>query len=280
MSDLDAAREQQRESWDKFSGGWEKWDHVVLPMLAPVGDEMLRLLDVDVAAEHLDIASGTGEPALSIAEVATQGRVVLTDLSTGMLAAAERAAAKRGITNIELRACSADDLPFPDESFDSASCRFGIMFIPDMAAGVREIARVLRPGGKVCAAVWAEPGANLWASMPIGIVANEVGLTPPPPDAPGIFRCAAPGAVASLFTAAGLRDVEEVDVRAHLVVESAPIVWDYLSDVAAPVVGAMAQADDATRARIRAKVLAGLEEFVVDGEVRIPLHARCVVATK
>ena len=70
-------RDQQRQSWNRFSGGWEKWDHIVLPWLQPVADEMLRMLAVGEEADHLDVATGTGEPGLTIAGRLRVGRLSL-----------------------------------------------------------------------------------------------------------------------------------------------------------------------------------------------------------
>jgi len=88
MSRAGEITEQQRQTWDRSSPGWIKWDTLVLKMLAPVGAEMIRALAPREGSEHLGIASGTGEPGPSIAAVVPRGRVVLTDLSGGMLAAA------------------------------------------------------------------------------------------------------------------------------------------------------------------------------------------------
>ena len=280
MADANEIREQQRQTWDRFSRGWERWDHLVLPMLEPVGDEMLRLLDVAEDARHLDVASGTGEPGLTIATRAPRGQVVLTDPAAGMIDVATRSAATRGIDNVEFRVCGADDLPFDDATFDSISCRFGFMFFPDIPAAVDELRRVLKPGGRLCTAVWAQPDGNPWATIPMGAIAAEVDVPAPAPDAPGLFRCAAPGAIGDVFAAAGLHDVTETDVRGVLGTPSADEYWDYMSEVAAPVVAGLSLADDEARDRIRAAVIAEVGRFDVDGRPQIPLHARCIVATR
>lgn len=273
-------REQQRQTWDRFSAGWGKWDHVVLPMLAAVGDEMVRELQVAADAYHLDVASGTGEPGLTIAAAAPQGRVVLTDLARGMLDIAQQNAALRGIRNIEVRECSADDLPFADATFDTISCRFGFMFFPDIPAAVLELKRVLKPGGRLCTAVWAEPEGNAWATLPMAAIATETELPIPSPDTPGLFRCATRGGVAAYFEAAGLHNVVETDVRSVLVTASAEEYWQYMTEVAAPVVAGLSKVDSAARDRIDALVMDRVAAFVVDGQPRLPLHARCIVGTK
>jgi ubiquinone/menaquinone biosynthesis C-methylase UbiE len=280
MLRADEVREQQRQTWDRFSPGWMKWDALVMGMLAPVGAEMIRALAPRDGSEHLDVASGTGEPGLSIAALVPRGRVVLTDLSGGMLAVASANASALGLTNVETRQCGADDLPFGDASFDTITCRFGLMFFPDIAGAVTELLRVLRPGGRISAAVWAGPPGNPWATIPLAAISAEVEMPPPPPDAPGLFRCAAPGAIGGVFRGAGMRDVTETDVRGFLCPASAEDYWSYATEVLAPVVAGLAAADDAARERIRATVLGQVRTFERDGQPRLPLHARCIIGTR
>src|SRR5262249_4610121 len=148
MTSADEIRDAQRTSWAGLSAGWEKWDSVIMDQLGPVGAAMIERLDIAEGHQHLDIASGTGEPGLSIARVSPKGRVVLTDLVPEMLEIAARRAGAQGIANIETRVCSADDLPFDEATFDGVSVRFGYMFFPDMAQATAEFARVLEPGGR------------------------------------------------------------------------------------------------------------------------------------
>lgn len=280
MTSADEVREQQRATWDRFAGGWKKWDRLVVEMLQPTGDEMIRTLALQEDGEHLEVAAGTGEPGLSIAERLPRGRVVLTDLSAGMLATAEANAQARGLQNVEVRECGADALPFADSTFDTVGCRFGFMFFPDIPGAVAELVRVLRPGGPIAVAVWAEPAGNPWATIPMGAITAEVELPTPKPDAPGLFRCAAPDTIARLFRDAGLDPVAETEVRATLDPQSAEDYWTFITEVTAPVVGGLALADDAARARIKESVLEQVRAFEVDGHPRIPIHARCIAGTK
>ena len=157
MANADEIRDGQREAWAGLSAGWEKWDAVIMDQLGPVSDAMIERLDVAEDHQHLDIAAGTGEPGLSIARLAPKGRVELTDLAPEMLDIAARRARARGITNIETKVCSADDLPFDDATFDGVSVRFGYMFFPDVAKATAEFARVLKPCGRLCSSVWVKP---------------------------------------------------------------------------------------------------------------------------
>lgn len=133
MPSAEEIRNTQRTTWAGLSAGWEKWDQVIMDQLAPVGTAMIDRLGIADAQQHLDVAAGTGEPGLSIARRSPDGRVVLTDLVAEMLVIAARRADAQGVTNIETKVCSADDLPFDDAIFDSISVRFGYMFFPNAA---------------------------------------------------------------------------------------------------------------------------------------------------
>jgi ubiquinone/menaquinone biosynthesis C-methylase UbiE len=279
VSRADEIREQQRQTWDRFAGGWTKWDRLVTKMLEPVGAEMIRSLELPDESRHLDIASGTGEPGLSIAALMPRGQVLLTDLSAGMLAAASANAQARGLSNVEVRECGVDDLPFSDGSFDTISCRFGFMFFPDIPGAVHELVRVLRPGGRISTAVWAEPPGNPWATIPMAAMSAEIEMAAPAPDAPGLFRCSAPDAIAAVFREAGMRDVVESEVHGSLDPASPDDYWSFMTDVVAPVVAGLAAVDESARDRIRAATLDKVRAFETHGTLSLPLHARCISGT-
>jgi SAM-dependent methyltransferase len=276
----DQIRTAQRQLWDTFSTGWEKWDGFVQAINRPAGDAIVESLDISPDQRHLEVAAGTGEPGLRIASMAPQGKVVLTDISSRMLAAAVRFAADQGLKNVEARECSADDLPFEDASFDSVSCRFGFMFFPDLAQTAAGFERVLRPGGRAAAVVWAGPESNLWATLPTGAISSEVEMPAPDPEGPGMFRCSTPGFMTELFEGAGFSDVRERDVPIELVADSAEQYWSMVTELTGPVVAILSSVDDATRARINDKVLGAAREHEGDGKLRLGGMARCVVGTK
>jgi len=280
MATPDAIRDGQRAAWARLSASWEKWDAVIMDQLGPVGDAMIERLHIAEDQRHLDIAAGTGEPGLSIARMAPEGHVVLTDLSAEMLEVAARRAEAQGLTNIETKVCSADDLPFGDGSFDSVSVRFGFMFFPDAAEATAELVRVLAPGGRLCAAVWINPDENPWTTIAMQAVATEVALPPPDPDGPSMYRCAAPGCVSVLYEEAGLHDIVEWDVHVVLETRSADEYWEVMSDHVSLVAAVLQQVDEPARERIRAEAIAKVRTYEKDGRVRVPGAARCIVGTK
>ncbi|MEV6415746.1 class I SAM-dependent methyltransferase [Kribbella sp. NPDC051718] len=280
MPSPEEVRDGQRAAWARLSAGWEKWDSVIMDQLGPVGTAMIERLDVAEDQQHLDIASGTGEPGLSIARLSPRGRVVLTDLSAEMLDVAARRAAAQGIGNVETKVCSADDLPFADASFDSVSVRFGYMFFPDMPKATSEFARVLKPGGRLAASVWVSPEQNPWTSIAMQAIATETELPPPAPGAPTMFRCAAPGYIAALYEEAGLHEIAEWNVPLELVTDSPDQYWAMISEHVSLAVAALQKVDGPARDRIRAHAIANVTPFLSDGKIRVPGLARCIVGTK
>ena len=276
----DEIRDAQRVTWAGLSAGWEKWDSIIIDQLGPVSAAMIERLDIAEDQQHLDIASGTGEPGLSIARLSPKGRVVLTDLAPEMLDVAARRATAQGVANIERKVCSADDLPFNGATFDSVSVRFGYMFFPDMVKATAEFARVLKPGGRLCSSVWIKPEENPWTTIAMQAIATEAVVAPPDPDGPNMFRCAAAGYVSALYEGAGLRDVVEWDVDVDLVTRAPEEYWEMISEHVSLAVAALQRVDDPARERIRAHAIATVSAFEKDGKVRVPGLARCIVGTK
>jgi len=280
MPSSDEIRDGQRATWAQLSAGWEKWDSVIMEQLVPVSAAMIERLHIADHQHHLDVASGTGEPGLSVARMSPTGRVVLTDLAPEMLDVAARRARAHGVTNIETRVCSADDLPFDDATFDSVSVRFGYMFFPDVARATAEFARVLAPGGHLCSSVWVKPDENPWTAIAMQAIATETVMPPPDPDGPNMFRCAEPGDVSALYEEAGLRGVTEWDVAVELVTESAAQYWEMISEHVSLAVAALQHVDDSARERIRATAIARVSAFEQHGTIRVPGLARCIAGTK
>lgn len=139
--------------WDKIAG---KFD-VFLPQIAPVGEALLDALKVAPGDRVIDLASGTGEPALTLARRQPRAVITGTDAAAGMVRAARNKVAAEGLTNVTFQAMAAERLEFADESFDKALCRFGVMLFDDPLQGCREIRRVLKPGGAFAFSVWSTP---------------------------------------------------------------------------------------------------------------------------
>lgn len=261
-------REQQRASWNTFSPGWKKWDTKMMEFLHPIGDEIIRTLAPNGTQRVLDVAAGTGEPGLTIAELLPSGHVVITDLAEDMLEIARQHADHRGVKNITILPSDVCELPFEDNSFDAISCRFGFMFFPDMQLAANEMARVLKPGGRVATSVWNIPENNFWVTAIMGTINRNMELPPPPPGAPGMFRCAQDGLIAEHLSNAGLVNVRQEEVATRLNIGTADRYWELMTEVGAPIVAALSKADEPMRAKIKEQVFTLVHErFAPDAVV-------------
>ena len=277
---LELIREQQKQTWNKFSSGWKKWDDFTMDFLKPMGEEIIQRLKLKETDTVLDVAAGTGEPGLTIAGIVKNGKVVITDLAEDMLDIARENASKKGITNYQITACDVCEMPFEDNSFDAVSCRFGFMFFPDMLLAVKEMARVLKPGGRLAAAVWCTPDKNFWITATMSMINKNMELPAPPPGAPGMFRCGSTGHLAGLFQQAGLKNVSEKEITGKVNYGNNETYWSFMNEVVAPVVSAMSKADDAMKAKIKEEVFALVDERYPDKKASLDYGAVIVYGEK
>jgi SAM-dependent methyltransferase len=213
----------------------EKWKAKSAAMGQPVTDALVEYAQPKPGMRVVDLASGTGEPAISLAlKVGAQGHVTALDLSADLLAVAKARAQTRGLTNFSTQTADAHSLPFPDNSFDLATSRFGVMFFRDPALAFRELHRVLRPGARACFLVWGSVEQPYWETM-MGVVHRHVGGPLLPADGPNPFRYAAPGSLAAVLRSAGFDDVEEeAKTLPWAWPGSAEEVWAYAQEVSVP----------------------------------------------
>lgn len=258
---------------------WKKWDNLVLDVLGPMGDEIVRRIRPADGERILDIAAGTGEPGLTIAAMIPRGKVVITDLAEDMLKVAVENAARRRISNIETKACDVCDLPFADNHFDAISCRFEFMFFPDMELAAREMFRVLNPGGRMATSVWDVPEKNFWVTATMGTIQRNMELPPNPPGAPGMFRCCKPGLMKEIFEAAGFKNVTETTVPSLLRSGTVETYWNMMTEVGAPIVAALSKADVAMKEKIRREVFEVVARRY-PGEVAIDASALVISTEK
>src|SRR5262249_51497160 len=143
------------KQWTESAPYWEKHRDIIGKMFAPVTQALIEDAAITARAVVLDVATGPGEPALSIAHlIGSEGKVVGTDPIPEMVEAARREAHRRGVHTASFEVALADSLPFPDNSFDAVVSRFGVMFFASPVDSFRECLRVLKPGGKIAVAVW------------------------------------------------------------------------------------------------------------------------------
>lgn len=215
-------KETTREQWQQAADAWHRWGPTIEAWLGETTRVMLDLARIGIGDRVLDLASGAGEPALTIAErVGPTGSVLATDIAPNILAFAAQAAADRGLTNVETRVMDGEILELPDESFDIVTSRVGLIYFPDQQGALAETRRVLKPGGRVGAIVYTTPERNPFFSIPVGIIRKRAGLPAPAPGQPGPFSLGGEGVLAAAFERAGFKQVTTDVVQAPLRMASA-----------------------------------------------------------
>ena len=187
----------------------EKWKAKSATMGRDVTEALVAYADPQPNMRILDLASGTGEPAITIAKrIAPTGHVTALDLSSDLLAIAAERACQRGLANLTTQQADAQQLPFLDEQFDLATSRFGVMFFPDTQRALTELRRVLKPGARACFAVWGSKDQPYFAST-IGVVHRHVGGPFLEPKGPDPFRFSRPGSLSEALSQSGFSSVHE-----------------------------------------------------------------------
>jgi SAM-dependent methyltransferase len=202
--------EETLRAWAETAQYWEKYRDQMAFIFAPITGAMFDEAQLRPGMTVLDVAGGAGEPSLTIAKaVAPGGSVVCTDAVAEMVGAAQREAARRGLTNIAFNQCPADSLPFPGGSFDLVVSRLGAFFFPDPIRAFREMLRVTRAAGRIVLAVWKAKENNPYFSVVSDVVSRHFPTLPDEPDALGPFRFSEPGLLATLLSRAGATRVRE-----------------------------------------------------------------------
>src|ERR1700730_5904093 len=141
--------------WKSSAPFWEKHRDIIRGMFVPITQALIKDAGIGSEDSVLDVATGPGEPAWSVAALAGRNRTVVgVDPIEGMVAAARSEAERLGLKNAKFEVAFADDLLFSPGTFVAVIIRFGVMLFPSPLEGVRELLRVLKPGRKLALAVW------------------------------------------------------------------------------------------------------------------------------
>jgi ubiquinone/menaquinone biosynthesis C-methylase UbiE len=270
------------DAWQISAQYWDKYRVLIAQMFAPLTAGLIEETRIGVGQKVLDIGGGSGEPSLTISEiVGPTGSVMYTDPVAGMVETAQAEASRRGLTNIDFRQCSADNLPFPDGSFDVAVGRLSAMFFADPLAGVREALRVVRNDGYLSFAVWAPKEANPFFSTVNDAVDRCVESPKEDPDAPDAFRFAVSGKLAAILENAGAENV--VERRLNFQIEAAisfEQFWQLRTEMSETLREKMARLTPAQLPTIKQAVADAARRYFVSGKMSFPAEALIVSGRK
>ena len=260
---VDASIVDQLRDWDGVGG--EYWARRADRFDEGVAGYHRRFLDaaaIEPDDAVLDIGCGSGQTSRDAARRASTGSVLGVDLSASLLALARRRAAAEGLDNVTFTQADAQVQPFEPAGVDVAISRSGAMFFGDPPAAFGNIARALRPGGRLLLMAWQDPRLNPWVLSFRAALAAGRRLPAPRPGAPGPFSLAGPDRVRGLLAAAGFRDARVEDVRASMYFGAD--VADACGFVTGQFAGLLRELDPEARDDAVAALRAGLAEHLAD----------------
>jgi len=274
-------RSKVLQSWGESGHYWEKYGPTIRSMFEPVAVALMRAVGASANSRVLDVAAGIGEPSLTIARQLPSATVWCTDPAASMIEAAKKEASRAKLSKVQFAQCLADALPFDDEYFDGVVSRFGIMFFPDPEAGVREMLRALKEGGRVAAAVWCAPEANPFHFVISDALAKYIPPVPAGPDDPTAFRFAPPRKLAAIFERAGARDVSENVLRFTIEAQKTPEeFWQMRAEMSDANREKLARLTAGQRQNLQRDVLEVLPQFSSGGMMRFPAEVLIVRGTR
>jgi SAM-dependent methyltransferase len=255
-------RRIQRYGWDLAAAAYESlWQ----TQLAPVQAEVIACAALSEGERVLDVACGTGTVTFKAAEaVRPGGSVVGVDLSDRMVAAARDRAQRDGWSNVRFERADAEQLDDTGQPFDAVLCVLGLMYMPQPERAITGIRTLLRPGGRVVAAVWGERARCGWADL-FPIVDAEVASD----VCPLFFRLGHGDALPRLCAEAGFRIEKVIHVASTLFYSDPESACD-AAFVGGPVALAWSRLDEEARRRVRRRYLESIARWETGGQYRIP----------
>ena len=268
--------------WNQSAPFWEKHREVIRQMFAPMTQALVEDGQIGTQQTVLDVGTGPGEPALSVAElVGPEGRVFGIDPSSEMVAGARREAVRLGLKNAQFDVAFADHLPFPSDTFDAVVSRLGAMFFPSPVDAVLEMLRVLKPGRKLALAVWHFAERNPFHCALSGVMDRYVNSQPPGPNDLDAFRFAPPGKLRGALSEAGAIALSErllqFNIETPLSVEE---FWALRREMSEKLREKLAVLSPAKLAEVQRAMLEALGEYSTGNGMSFPAEVLIVSGAK
>ncbi len=278
-------KEGQRQGWNNVADGWLKWWKITETVGENLTKRLIELAGIKQGSKILDIATGIGEPPITAAQlIGKNGHVLAIDISPQMLAVAKQRSISMGLQDlIDFREGDAETTDLPSSTFDAALCRFGLMFLPNVKAGLSNIHNSLVVDGRFAAAVWASPDKVPFISLPFNILLKETNSPPPTPNAPGPFSLADEKLLKDYFSSSGFKDVTMERHNMIFNFNSPEEFTNFVCETASPVQVMLSNQSEERKKEILKTVSEVVANNYVDknlDSISFRNEAICIVGTK
>jgi ubiquinone/menaquinone biosynthesis C-methylase UbiE len=270
------------DAWQTSARYWGKYRRLTAQIFAPLTSGLVEEARIRIGQNVLDIGGGSGEPSLTISSiVGPTGSVTYTDPVAGMVETAQAEAGRRGLTNIDFKQCSADDLSFADRTFDVAVGRLSAMFFVEPATAIREALRVILEDGYVSFVVWGPKETNLFFRLSRTLLTDLWRFLQRTPMRPMRSVLPIPGKLAGILEDADAKNVIERNLNFEI---KAPIsfeqFWELRTEMSETLREKMAGIVPAQLLAVKQAVADGARRYFVSGTMSFPAEALIVGGRK
>jgi len=273
----------QSPDWNSFARtlAGQKWRNQSAAMGSAMTQAIVEAAQIGPGMGVLDLACGSGEPSISIATLLQgSGEVIGVDLAESALKTAAERARLRGLNNVRFQSADAHHLPFPDAYFDRITSRLGIMFFADLPNALREMHRVLKPGGRVTLLTWGVMGQPYFSST-IGTLLRALPGSSIPESGRKMFTFGQPGLLASKLRAAGFEGTQENFVTVPWTWPGSPReVWEYFQEVTVPFAPLIQAIPADRKEEVDAAVIQAIAEYQEGDEIKFTAKVNITSAVK
>jgi ubiquinone/menaquinone biosynthesis C-methylase UbiE len=281
-------KDAERQSWDSVADSWQKWWKTIEIGAQKVSKRLIELAEIKPGSRVLDIATGIGEPAITVANQVGDsgggGHVLAIDISSRMLSIAKQRAISLGLQNvIEFKQGDAETIDLPTSTFDAVLCRWGMTLFLDFDTGLSNIYRSLVDGGRFAAAVWSSADKVPVLAITVNTVMKETNSPPPlSPKVPGPFSLSDENMLKNSFIKSGFRGVSVERVNVTFEFDSAETYTSFIQETAASLHTLLTNETQERRKEILKAVTEAARKYTDDNtrSLKLTNEAICVVGKK
>ena len=222
---------KQRQFWSGAGGDvWVNKQREMDIMLNPLGDRVIERLDLKSDSKIIDIGCGCGATTLEIAKKITQGEILGVDISEPMLDKATETAKEMSLSNISFEVKDVQVDVMPQNYFDVAFSRFGVMFFEDPFEAFKNIHSSLKEDGLLSFVCWQNASLNPWQSLSIQVIKEFLDLPAPAPKSPGPFAFEDKTYLEEILRESGFKGLEILDNQEDIVMFSGKSIREACED--------------------------------------------------